>query len=67
MNYFKGLFASTDNVSPASLILVVEKKNHDDCAITLCREVSKQEFWQALKFMKPFKASGPNSFQLFFL
>ena len=32
----------------------------------LLEPVSKEEVWNALKFMKPFKAPGPDGFQPFF-
>lgn len=66
LNYFTGLFANTDLVNPSSLVFDTEKTIGVQCVAALTREVSKQEVWEAVKYMKSFKSPGPDGFQPFF-
>lgn len=66
IGFFQDLFCNTDQVNPACLVNLEGKVLDDTCSAELTREVTKVEVWEALKYMKSFKAPGPDGFQSFF-
>ena len=65
-SFFKKLFI-TDSLNPSqALVSSTMPSLPDEACRKLLEDVTKDEVWNALKFMKAFKSPGPDGFQPFF-
>ena len=64
--FFKKLFIHDTPICRREGILLVTNQLGPEAVTTFLKEVLKDEVWEALKFMKAFKVSGPDGFHPFF-
>ena len=63
LNFFKKLFITESPARGVEVSLPSTSKLGPEAVSNLLKDVSKGEVWEALKFMKAFKAPGPDGFQ----
>lgn len=66
LSFFKKLFISSNPLRFWNERFPVMAWLSEEGQVALEREVAREAVWEALWFMKAFKAPGPDGFQLFF-